>query len=57
MNKLSDVSGCIDTTCIRRNKCLRYSGIPDAYWQSYTNFGSMCKAPDFEQFIEMEDEY
>jgi hypothetical protein len=55
-NKLIDTSGCVNTFCLQRKKCLRYAGIPNPYWQSYNNFAEECFYPDYERFIEMEEE-
>jgi hypothetical protein len=55
-NSLKDLSGCINTLCLRRKQCLRYSGTPDLYWQSYCNFGEECFYPDYLRYIEMEEE-
>jgi hypothetical protein len=54
MNKLTDLDGCVNSLCIKRKECLRYSGIGNEFWQSYSNYFEICKSPNYEKFIEME---
>lgn len=52
---MSDISMCTNKDCDKSSSCYRFLAIPRQGYQSYIDFKTICHAPEYKFYIEMEN--
>ena len=48
---MADISMCEDSKCPSKNKCHRYTAIPNEHWQAYSDFNRPVNEDKCKYFI------